>query len=312
MEIRPKKPSVSTAKVTSIVITCVILVAVLIVALQSFAIVPAGHTGVRVRLGEVSDRVLPEGLHFKAPFIETVVNINNRVQLVEMSADAVTSDLQRIDSEIAVNFRILGDRSAFVFQEIQGNVAETILLPAIQESVKAVTALYPADDIIMRRTEVSLSMQQQLAQRVSPFGLDVSSFNIVDFQFGPEFSAAIEAKQAAQQDAQRAENVLEMVRIDAQQRVAQADAEAEAIRLRAEAEAEAVRIRAEAEAFAIQQIQEQLRNDPLYIEYMKVAAWDGRLPVVSSGDSSGLILDVSGIATTNIPPSPPPPPPTDE
>nr|MDD6334993.1 prohibitin family protein [bacterium] len=256
-----------------IVFTVIGVVLGILVLSQCFTVVPAGHTGVAVTLGSVSDNVLQEGLHFKIPFVQSVVQMNNRTQKITTDGTASSKDLQVISYSVAVNYKVNNKASSNLYQSVGNNYENVVIAPAIQESIKAVTARFTAEDLIIRRQEVGDQIKDNLSEKITPYGLDVEVFNIVDFDFSEEFNKAVEAKQTAQQQALKAEQDLSRIKVEAEQKIEQARAEAESIKL----------------------IQETLSKSPGYIEYVKWNKWDGKLPNVMGGDS-GLILDVTGEA----------------
>jgi len=136
----------------------VALVVFLIFICCCFKVVDAGHTGVKVNLGKVSDTVLREGLHFKAPFITKIVQINNRVLKTEVESNAASKDLQSISSKVAVNFRVDPSSSAIIYRNVGNDYTEVIVNPAIQECVKSVLARYNAEQLITNRAAVSTEM----------------------------------------------------------------------------------------------------------------------------------------------------------
>ena len=96
IKINPKK----------VIIPVIAVLAVLIVAINSFVVVEAGHTGVVVTLGAVNEGVLQEGMHLKAPFVQDVVKIDNRIQKLEVKTEAFSKDLQSVDTVLAINYRV--------------------------------------------------------------------------------------------------------------------------------------------------------------------------------------------------------------
>ena len=138
---------------------------------STMTIVPAGHAGVVVTMGSVSQRVLEEGLHFKAPFVQQVVIMNNKIQKTEVSSNSVSKDLQTISSSVAINYHITKDASATIYQTIGEQYADTVLQPAIQEAVKAVTAQYTAEELITKRSAVGDEIGQTLSNKVSEYGI---------------------------------------------------------------------------------------------------------------------------------------------
>ena len=198
------------AKMRTGIILGVIVLLVLIVGAGAVTVVPAGHTGVVVTMGKVSDRVLDEGMHFKMPFVQQVVMMNNKIQKTEIDSNGV-------------------------------GYADTVLQPAIQESMKAITAQYTAEELITKRSAVGEEIGATLAEKVQEYGILIDKFNIINFDFSAEFNDAIEQKQVAEQNKLRAETEKEQkiieAQADAEQKVIAAKAEADAIRQKAEAEA---------------------------------------------------------------------------
>lgn len=245
--------------------------AVLIVALNSFTSVQAGHSGVVLTFGKVSEAVLSEGLHVKIPFIQQIIQIDNRVLKAEVDCSSASKDLQTVSSTIALNYRVRNEASAKIYKEVGLSYENVIINPAIQECVKAVTAKYTAEQLITERQIISDQMKELLNEKISSYGLELEIFNIISFEFTAEYNAAIEAKQTAQQNALKAEQDLQRIKVEAEQTVAQAEAEAEAYRLKSE----------------------QITPQMIAMEY--IDKWDGKLPAVAGGDSSSMLIDISQI-----------------
>jgi len=253
----------------------------LIVFMSSYVVVPAGHTGVIVTLGEVSEKVLAEGFHFKTPFIQQIVKVSNKIQVKPIDAEAVSKDLQSVSSKIAVNFKIIPSKSASIYQNIDGGDYQNVILePAVMESVKSVTAKYTAEELITKRAQIGQEIKETLEDKVNEYGIVIEKFNIVNFEFSNEFNNAIEAKQVAEQN-------LIKTRTEQEQVIVIAKAEAEKQVIAAEAEAKAVLAKAEAQAQANELLTKSLSD--VLVEYQKVQKWNGELPVVTGGNA---ILDV--------------------
>lgn len=255
-----------TKKIVKIAIIAVCAIVVVGVAISCFTVVQAGHTGVVLTFGAVEDTELEEGLHFKIPFIQRVVQINNRTQKIETEGSSSSKDLQIISYVVAVNYHVNDDSSASLYQNVGTDYGSVIIVPAIQESIKAVTAQYTAEELITKRQTVGEQIKDALSEKINQYGITVEIFNIVDFDFSEEFNAAVEAKQTAQQNALKAEQDLARIEVEAQQKITQAEAEAESIRL----------------------IQEALAKSPDYVDYIKWNKWNGELPTVL-GDSDILL-----------------------
>lgn len=270
-----------------LIIPIVIAVVALIILSASLTIVPAGNTGVVLTLGKVSDRILTEGLNFKVPFVQNVKIINNKIQVIEIEANAVSKDLQTVNSSIAVNYRVGFESSARIYKNIGSDYETIILLPAVKESVKAVTAKYTAEQLITKRNQVGDEIKEALEGKVNEYGVVIEKFNIVNFDFSAEFNAAIEAKQVAEQN-------LIKTQTEQEQEIVIAEAEAKKKVIAAEAEAKAIEKKAKAQAEANNVITKSLSGN--LIEYEKVQKWNGELPLATGGSS---IIDMRGLDGTN-------------
>lgn len=257
----------------------VLAVAAIVLVSSCCVVVPAGHSGVVMTLGKVSDQVLAEGFHFKAPFVQQVEMISNKIQKKEVAANAVSKDLQTVNSNVAVNFRVSNASSASVFQNIGRGYEDVVLLPAVQESMKSVSAKYTAEELITKREAVSEETKDTLKSKVQEYGIIIEKFNIVNFDFTDEFNAAIEAKQVAEQ------NLLK-TKTEQEQALVIARTEAEKKVLTAQAEADAIKVKAQAQAEANRQLSASL--NATLVEYQKVQKWDGKLPTATGGSA---ILD---------------------
>ena len=117
-----------------------------------------------------------------------------------------------------------------------------VIQPAIEETVKQVTANYNAEELITKRPQVKADIQSEISDRLSEFNLVTEVISITDFEFSPLFSQAIEAKVEAEQKALKAENDLRRIQVEAQQHEAQAEGIAAANIAEAQGEAEAIRV----------------------------------------------------------------------
>ncbi|MBQ3068792.1 MAG: prohibitin family protein [Clostridia bacterium] len=253
-------------------VVAVVLLALAVLLLNSFVVVEAGHTGVVMTFQAVEDEVLSEGLHFKMPFVQNVVQMNNRTQKTETNGTASSKDLQIVSYVVAVNYHVNDSSSASLYQNVGMDYGSVIIVPAIQESIKAVSAQFTAEELITKRQSVGDQIKDALSEKIGPYGITVEIFNIVNFDFSEEFNNAVEAKQTAQQNALKAEQDLARIEVEAKQKITQAQAEAESIKL----------------------IQEALSQSPDYVEYVKWNKWNGELPTVM-GDSS-LLIDMDSVS----------------
>src|ERR671919_554787 len=119
------------------------------------------------------------------------------------------------------------------------------------------------------------------------YNIIVDAVSITDFQFSQLFKSAIEAKVSAQQRALQAQNDLRRIQIEAQHNEAQAIGEQKANIARAEGIKQSNVLQAEGEAQAITIIDQQLRDNPTYLDWLKATNWDGVLPLVTGGGGAG-------------------------
>lgn len=270
-------------KAKSISIILAVILAAAFIALNAATIVPAGHTGVVVTLGQVSQNSLSEGFHFKAPFVQHVQSISNKIQVYETPASAVSKDLQTVSSTIAVNYRLASNMSAQMYQNVGLDYQTVLITPVVQECMKAATAKYTAEELITKRTAVGDEVKTELDNKLNDYGIYIEKFNIVNFDFSAEFNAAIEAKQVAEQN-------LIKTQTEQKQQIVIAEAEAKKKVIAANAEAEAIRAKAEAQADANKKIEESLSDKVLM--YNQIEKWDGVMPKVTSGGNGNLMIEI--------------------
>lgn len=256
--------------VKKIVIFAVIAVAAVILLANCLCVVNAGHTGVVVTMGKVNDTVLQEGLHFKAPFIQQVVKIDNRITKLEVQTEAFSKDLQTVNTTLAINYRVDTAKSYSIYKNIGSDYEAVVVTPAVNEVLKAITALYTAEESVTNRTLISEGLVTGLNEKLNEAGLYVTDVNIINFDFSDAYVTAIEEKQVAQQQLLKAET-------DKQTAITNAQAEAESLKIKAQAEAEANAI-----------ISASLSNE--LINYNKIEKWNGVLPQVTG---SNAIVDLT-------------------
>jgi len=263
------KNAFSGRKTKKFVTTLVIAFIAFIVILNCFTIVEAGHTGVVVTLGKVKEGVMQEGIHVKAPFVQQVVKIDNRIVKLEVETEAFSKDLQTVETVLAINYRVDTSKSYSIYKNIGANYEAVLVTPAVNEVLKAITAKYTAEESVTNRVLISDGLVTGLNEKLNDIGLYVTDVNIINFEFSEAFITAIEEKQVAQQ------------------KLLKSETEKQTAIINAEAQAETVRIKAEAEAEANRTISESLT--PNIIEYNKVQKWDGVLPKVTG--SGGTLVN---------------------
>lgn len=231
----------------------------------SFTIISAGHQGVQTTLGEVNMQTLGEGFHFVNP-ISNVNSVDVRVVKADLkNANASTRDMQSVHTDIVVNYRLDGAKIAHMYKEYGLSLEDKILLPATNEAFKAVTARYDSEELITKRSEVSNAIHETIQEKVAKYGLIINETSLVNFGFSAQYEAAIEQKVIATQQKLKAEQDLERIKVESDQRIAKAKGEAESIRIQAQA------------------IQQQGGKE--YVELKRIEKWNGELPKTVMGNA---------------------------
>jgi len=219
--------------------------------------VDAGERGIVLTWGSVT-KVVDDGLHVKLPYVQTVRIVDVRTRKAHAPAQAASSDMQRVGTEVALNYHLDPTKLEEIYTKTGLDIERTLIDPRIQEVVKAVVAKYQADKLLALREGVKSEIEQSLKISLAPYHVLVEAVQITDFKFSEQYDAAIEAKQTAEQNAQKAKNDLERIKVEAEQKIATAQAEAEAIRIQSEA------IKAQGGAG--------------YVQLKAIGKWDGKLP----------------------------------
>jgi regulator of protease activity HflC (stomatin/prohibitin superfamily) len=260
-----------------IIAAVALLIAVLIVIGGSVVVVEAGQTGVVLTFGRVSPVVLQEGIHLKVPFAQNVIAINNRIVKTEVTTEAFSKDLQTVSTVIAVNYHINKSSSAEIYKQVGLGYEDVLVVPAINEVLKAVTANYTAQQLVSTRGEVSVLLDENLNTKLNEYGIIVDDLNIINWDFTEEYISAIEAKQVAEQN-------LIKTRTEQEQALVIANTEAQKQVIAAQAEADKIKLLADATAESNQTITESLTE--ILLRYQTIQKWDGQLPKVTGGAST--------------------------
>lgn len=238
----------------------------------SFTVISAGHTGVQVVLGEVNPSPLTEGVHLVNP-ISHIKDVDVRLQKAELKkASAGTKDLQVVNTDIVVNFRLDPLKVPHIFKEFGLNVDEKVLGPGINEAFKSVTGRFTSEELITKREIVSGEILSHLATKMAPFNITVSNISLVNFGFSAEYQKAIEQKVISVQQTAKAQQDLERIKVEAASRIAQADGEAKAIAIQAQAI--------------------QSNGGENYVRLQWIQKWDGNLPSTMLGGDTKTLMNI--------------------
>ena len=265
------KIGVNINAVKGVAIGIVVLIIIGVVATSSVKIVDSGHRGVLLHWNaiDLTNPPLDEGIHFVVPFQDEVINIEVRTLKYASEARSASKDLQTVETTVTVNYHPDKEKIHILYKNLGLDYENRVIQPAIEETVKQVTANYNAEELITKRPLVKQDIEFSIRERLNQFNVVTEVISITDFEFSPLFSGAIESKVEAEQKALQAENDLRRIEVEARQR------EANAIGL---ANANIAEAKGEAEAIAI--INQALSQNPNYLEWLKTQAWDGKLPLV--------------------------------
>ncbi len=227
-----------------LVIWAIIIIALLLVLATSIRQVGTGQIGVVTRFGRVTGRELGAGIHVTLPLgIERITRYDIKVQKQTEQASAASKDLQDVGATLALNYHIEANKVSEIHRTVGVLYGPKLIDPALQEVFKATSAKFSAQELITNRAEVKNEAFELVRDRLEKYGIVVDDLSLVDFKFSPSFSKAIEEKQVAQQNAERAKFNLESARIDAE----------------------------------AQQVQAQTLS-PLFLQKQAIEKWDGKLP----------------------------------
>lgn len=250
----------------------VVVVLAIILLICSFTTIKSGEVGIKVRFGKVVNTQIDEGINFKVPFIEKIVKMNIQVQKIEIDTSTSSKDLQDINMKLAVNYRVDSKKATSLYKNVGKKYQVVILEPAIQESIKAVTSKYTAEEMITNRGQVSKDCMKTLEEKVKTYGLSIDNFNITNFNFSEDFNKAIEEKQVAEQKVLTAKQNLEKAKVEAEEKIVKAEAEKKANELK----------------------QQSLTDNIIKEKFIE--KWNGELPKASGSNS---LLDINGLMGGN-------------
>jgi regulator of protease activity HflC (stomatin/prohibitin superfamily) len=190
-----------------------------------------------------------------------------RVQKIESEHQTSSKDLQVVNTTVAVNYSLDPQKVNLLYQQIQPDYESQIVTPAIREALKSVMAQYTAEELISKRSEVSAKIKDSLSEKLSNYYMVLYEVNLTELKFSDQFDQAIEQKQIAEQQALKAKLDLQRVQVEAQQKLEQAKAESEALKIQKDyVTPDLVKLR---------QVEAQLEA---------IKKWDGKLPTVNGSN----------------------------
>lgn len=225
-----------------------------------WGVVDPGERAVFARFGDVENKCYSEGLYWYNPMTTDMYEIDVKVQAFEVKgASAASRDLQEVHADLVLNFEVDGTKCHELLRTVGIDFKARIIVPAIQEVLKAATAHFPIEKVIQERGKLKEEIVSGLRARLAPYYIVVRDVALTNFGFSAEFSKAIERKQVEEQNVQRAEFLRQQAVKEAERQVALAMGQAQSNKL----------------------IRESLTSELIQFEALK--KWNGILPTVTGG-----------------------------
>ena len=264
-------------------VAAIVVIFLLVLVFSTFYTVPSGQEGVLLTFGKADMVAIQPGLHIKVPFVQNIVKFDIRTQKYGISSlqngpnggeggsleSGSSSDMQIVSLQMVVNYHLTPGTTPQIWSKIGPGYEDTVVQPSVHESTKAAVAQFTATDLIDRREDVRLKIEDLLRGKLAPYNIVVEQVSIVNLDFSKQFNDAIESKVTAQQLKEKADNDLQRIKVEADQ-----------VRAAAAGQRDAMIAQATGEAQKVKLIQEQLRQSPQYIEYVKAQRWSGALPQI--------------------------------
>ena len=260
--------------ITALIIGAIIIFIGLIIFFASTTIVPTGHIGVVTLYSKVQDRYLDAGFHVITPFVEDVHAVDIRTQKYANTVEGSARDLQIVNITMSINYQIKPEKVTELYAKVGEHYSDIILNPALQSSLKASMAQFTAEEMITKRAEVANTITKELNERLEEY-FNISAVNLENIDFTEEYNKAIEAKTTNQQKAEAEKAQLEIVKVQNEQKINTAEAEAKVRELQSQSVTE--------------KSLEQLR---LEIQREMVSRWNGVLPQYILGDNTHTLFNL--------------------
>ena len=247
--------------------TILLFVFIVLLSTTTYVIKP-GNRGVKVTLGKVQLRFLPQGLGFKSPFVTRVVQVPIRQRTQPLQAECYSADLQQVNTHLQILYSIPEQSVVSIFQNFAGDPFDSLIAPRVQEALKEVAALQTAEMIVTNRFTIKSKALDLARAKIGTNFLNLVDLVIEEISLSKELENAIEQKMIQEQEAAKAKFTQRKAEIEADTAIIKAKGEGDSIRIRGEA----------------------LDLNPTFIDLQIIERWDGKSPLVIGGGSGTPIV----------------------
>ncbi|XP_049849000.1 uncharacterized protein LOC126317009 [Schistocerca gregaria] len=215
----------------------------------------------------VREKIFEEGTIWRWPVLEQTIDYDIRMRPRSIGSLTGSKDLQMVKITLRVLYRPDPSKLPTIFRTLGTDFDERVLPSIVNEVSKSVVAQYNASQLIVQREIVSRTIRERLTDRAKDFNLLLGDVSITHLSFGKEYSNAVESKQVAQQEAERAKFIVE----------------------KAEQEKLSAIIRATGEAKAAQLIGEAIQSNPNFLTLRKYDTSREIAKLVSNSQNKALL-----------------------
>ena len=262
-------------EIIALVTGAITLLILTIILFASTTIVPTGHIGVVTLYQNVQDKYLDAGFHWVKPFVEKVHDVDVRTQKYSNTVEGSAKDLQIVNITVSINYQVKPEKVTELYTKIGEHYADIVLNPALQSSLKASMAQFKAEEMITKRAEVANTITKELNERLNDY-FNISAVNLENIDFTEEYNKAIEAKTTNQQKAEAEKAQLEIIKVQNEQKINTAEAEAKVRELQSQS--------------VTDKSLEQLR---LEIQRKMVQKWNGQFPTTMLSDDPTMLFNIN-------------------